>query len=77
MSSLYGPNSETPRPVTRDSVDFPSSMAERQGSGQETPWWDSEDEHQEPMQVPVEEEEWIFDQPDQKADDQQYFELVE
>ena len=52
-------------------------MAERQDSGQETPWWDSEDEHQEPMQVPVEEEEWIFDQPDQKADDQQYFELVE
>ena len=56
-------------------------MAARQGSPrQETPpseWWDSEDE-QEPMQVPVEEEEeWVFDQPDQKADDQQYFELVE
>ena len=69
-----------PRAVTRHSVDFPSSMAARQGSPrQETPpseWWDSEDE-QEPMQVPVEEEEWVFDQPDQKADDQQYFELVE
>ena len=56
-------------------------MAERQEPPrQDTPpseWWDSEDEQQEPMQVAVEEGEWIFDQDDQKADDQQYFELVE
>ena len=54
------------------SVDFPSPV---EPAGQETPpseWSLTDSEEQEPMQIPVEEERWIFDQDDQKADDQQH-----